>query len=273
MENSLKCSIAKTSLKKSFPYDHPSKKLWRELWSVEPYPLGVVSVPEQIPGTSFFPGGSGLWCEDASEVPPLPVGGVMILGHDFHTVAGYESSRLDLAENLSSPTWRHLLSFLREAQIALDECFFTNVYMGLRTGNATTGRFPGSRDLPFVERCRVFFTRQLQAQRPRLILTLGAFVPPFLAPLSPQLSDWAIWRGFRKIDLAGLSTVAAASFTDANHICALATLTHPCFRPANVSRRRWQSFNGNSAELEMVRQVWNNGAPSDPSVTTCPAPQ
>lgn len=240
---------------KSFPTDHPSRRLWGEVHAVEPYPLGVSSVPEQIAGTSFFPGGTGLWCEAAPDVPPLPVGGVMVLGHDFHSRAGYEWSRRNIAENLNSPTWRHLRSLLQAVPIAPETCFFTNVYMGLRDGKATMGRFPGSRDPAFIERCRLFFIRQLQVQRPRLILALGAFVPPFLAPLSPELSGWATCHSFRELDGAGLSTIAAASFAKAGHVCALVALTHPCLRPVNVGRRSWQSLRGDSAELQMVREA------------------
>ncbi len=249
---------------KLFPIDHLSRELWSELHAVEPYPPGVGSVPEQIAGTSFFPGGTGLWCEARSEVPPLPVGGIMVLGHDFHSREGYEWAKRNIVENLNTATWRHLLSLLLAAQIAPETCFFTNVYMGLREDKATTGRFPGSKDPEFVKRCRQFFIRQLQVQRPRLILALGAYVPPFLAPLSPELTVWDRWYGFRKLDEVGRSTIAGASFPSAGHGCDLVTLTHPCLRPANVGRRSWQSLRGDAAELQMVRHALR---PAGPDVT------
>ena len=57
---------------------------------VEPYPKGVVPVPERLPGTAFFPGAAGLWAFDPdAPLPPMPVGGVMVLGHDFYSEAGY----------------------------------------------------------------------------------------------------------------------------------------------------------------------------------------
>jgi uracil-DNA glycosylase len=142
---------------------------------------------------------------------------------------------------------------LDDVQIARETCFFTNVYMGLREGKATTGRFPGSHDPPFVHRCQQFFIRQLQVQRPRLILALGTFVPPFLAPLSPQLSGWAKGGTFAELDKADLSMIPEASFAGADHVCALVALTHPSLRPANIHRRRWQSLSGHAAEVQMVR--------------------
>jgi hypothetical protein len=92
----------------SFAPEHPVRRLFAEHKVVEPYPADVIAVPEQILGTSFFPGGSGVWCEDIDGAPEFPVGGVMVLGHDYHNVAGYEWSRRNVAENLRSPTWRQV---------------------------------------------------------------------------------------------------------------------------------------------------------------------
>lgn len=47
------------------------------------YPSGAIPVPEAIAGTAFFPGGHGLWMEEGA--PSFPVGGIMVLGHDFHS--------------------------------------------------------------------------------------------------------------------------------------------------------------------------------------------
>lgn len=75
---------------RTFPDKHPVRDLFEEAQDVKPYPAGVVEVPKQIPASNFFPGGAGIWCGDAPCVPPLPIGGVMILGQDFHTLSGYE---------------------------------------------------------------------------------------------------------------------------------------------------------------------------------------
>jgi uracil-DNA glycosylase len=75
-------------------------------------------------------------------VPPMPVGGVMLLGHDFHSVAGYEWSRKNITENLESPTWRNLLAMLRAVPVALESCFFTNAYMGSAREHGQPGRSP-----------------------------------------------------------------------------------------------------------------------------------
>ncbi|MEO5958224.1 MAG: hypothetical protein ABIZ49_06345, partial [Opitutaceae bacterium] len=193
---------------KQISSDHPVRKLFTTLTCLEPYPTGVVAVPEQILGTSFFPGGTGLWCEESSEAPDLPARGIMVLGHDFHNVAGYDRSRRNIAENLDSPTWKHLLALLSRVPIPPARCFFTNIYMGLRAGHGTTGRFPGSLCRDFTTRCQEFFIRQIQMQRPRVILALGKWVPEFLASLSPQLSAWTQFRTLTAIDMAGLPLMA-----------------------------------------------------------------
>ena len=235
---------------------HPTHKLFTELRRVAPYPLGVTAVPEQIQGTSFFPGGTGLWCGEAGKLPAFPNGGVMVLGHDFHSVAGYERSRENEAENLRTPTWRHLLPLLSRASIPLERCFFTNVYMGLREGQATTGPFPGSASPEFVERCQKFFLLQLAAQRPALILALGTHVPPFLAPLSLKLSRWASSKTFRERDSENGSVVDGVTFrVKAAHTCVVASLVHPSFRPSNVRHRRWRALTGDAAELALVLEA------------------
>ena len=69
---------------------HPAELLWRLQRRVAPNPTNVVPVPAPIQGTAFFPGGFGLWREDVSRpLPAWPLGGVMILGHDFHSEYAY----------------------------------------------------------------------------------------------------------------------------------------------------------------------------------------
>jgi hypothetical protein len=240
---------------------HPVCQLFTAHKAVEPYPVGVVAVPEQILGTSFFPGGSGLWCEDGDGAPRLPIGGVMVLGHDYHNVAGYEWSRRNVAENLRSPTWRHLLNLLARVPIDPASCFFTNIYMGLREGDGTTGRFPGAGDADFKQRCRSFLIEQIRAQRPRLILALGSWVPEFLAPLSPDLAAWSRIQSLKTLDAAGLPLIAGVKFNGvADHECSVVSLVHPCHRPLNVHRRKWRTWTGDDAEVEMLKHAHQSTA-------------
>ena len=232
---------------------HPSELLWQDHAPPMGYPQGVLPVPEPIVGTSFFPGGFGLWNPPASRPLPLfPVGGVMVLGHDFHSEAGYRASLARGYESPNQPTWRNLVALLDEAGIAPRDCFFTNVYMGLRAGVLTTGPFPGARSSEFVAHCRRFLARQVEAQRPRLILTLGVYAPQVLAPLSPELLAWTEGRGLKHLD--GVGPVRThVTFAHLPDFCStVVALTHPCLRYASVGQRRYKGSEGVEAELQML---------------------
>ena len=137
-------------------------RLSKGVTSVAPYPAGVIALSGFILGVAFFPGGSGLWDQNApSAAPRMPIGGTMVLGHDFHSETGFKNSLTAGTENVKSPTWRNLLRLLGDAGLDLRSCFFTNFFMGLRKGKQSTGVFPGRGDAEFLRRCQEFFLTQL----------------------------------------------------------------------------------------------------------------
>ena len=70
---------------------HPVHELCKLLPLLKPYPAGMAPVLTRIEGTAFFPGGWGLWDTSPNvPLPPMPVGGIMVVGQDYHTVSGYE---------------------------------------------------------------------------------------------------------------------------------------------------------------------------------------
>lgn len=232
---------------------HPLEILWREHHPVSGYPPGVFAVPEPIPGIAFFPGGYGLWREDLSTpLPPLPVKGVMVLGHDFHSEAGYRASLARGRESAGQPTWRNLVSLLERTGIALSSCFFTNVYLGLREGSETSGTFPGAHDLVFVDHCLHFLRRQILTLQPSMILTLGINVPPLLGRLSLQLADWTLGRGLKFLDTSGPVRYDVRFDGLPVDPCVVVALTHPSLRPACVRHRRFDGASGDDAEVAMV---------------------
>lgn len=233
---------------------HPAEALWAIHHPPAGYPAGVLPVPEPISGLAFFPGGYGLWgTGQGRPLPAFPVGGIMVLGHDFHSVAGYTESRRLGGERLTLPTWRNLLELFKAAGIAPERCFFTNLYMGLRAGTATTGPFPGARDPTFVEHCQTFFLEQLRAQRPRLLLTLGVNVPPIICGLSPELAPWAAGRGLKHLDAVGPVQVNATFPGVQDFRTTAVALIHPSLRHASLRHRRYGRITGAGAELSMLR--------------------
>jgi hypothetical protein len=235
---------------------HPVEDLWRRHHPPAGYPDGVVAVPSPIPGIAFFPGGFGLWRPDVAEpLPDLPRGGVMVLGHDFHSERGYRASIVRTREAKSQPTWRNLLGLLERVGIVPERCFFTNIYMGLRAGAATTGPFPGATNPVFVRHCEQFLREQLEMLRPSLILTLGVNVPPFLGRVIPDLTAWTERRGLRHLDSAGPVRIGVQVPSDPPFKMTVVALTHPSLRHASVRHRRYRSALGDAAEVLMLHDA------------------
>ena len=232
---------------------HPSEKLWKSHSPPGGYPRGVLGVPRPIIGTAFFPGGYGLWNPSGSlPLPAFPVEGVMVLGHDFHSEAGYNASFARGYESPTQPTWRNLLPVLDRSGISPTECFFTNVFMGLRAGTATTGEFPGARNADFVDHCERFLWSQIRAQRPSLIVTLGIKAPEILGVLSPQLEAWSAGQGLKHLDEVGpVQRDAQFKRIPAFSTVAVA-LVHPSLRSASVRHRRYKGLAGAKAEDLML---------------------
>ncbi len=219
------------------------------------YPQGVARVPRRIPGTAFFPGGSGLWREIPSDdLPPMPIEKVMVLGNYFDTEDGYQKSQ-EKGDELYTPTWNHLLPLLESAGIQREECFFTNIYMGLSEGDSNTGPSPGAKNREFKRRCESFLSEQIAIPKPRLILTLGRFVPKFIASLSPALAPWKRCVSFAGLDDSG-PLKQGVHFGDARQrTTVVVALVHPSQRNRNVWRRRYRERRGNDAELAMLEEA------------------
>ena len=234
---------------------HPAKALWAVHHPPDGYPEGVLPVPEPIAGRAFFPGGYGQWMEDgATTLADFPVGGIMVLGHDFHSVKGYEESRRLGYERLTQSTWSNLRKLLDAAALPLHRCFFTNLYMGLRVGSAT-GVFPGAGDGAFVRHCTSFLLHQIAVQRPTLILTLGIHVPPVIGGLALALKPWASGRGLKHLDDVGPVKTGVRFFGIEDFATTAVALIHPSLRHASFRHRRFEGAIGAEAELAMLRRA------------------
>lgn len=235
---------------------HPATILWAHHHPPAGYPSGVLPVPEPIAGTSFFPGGFGLWRPDPNEdLPAFPVNQVMVLGHDFHSETGYRASLKRGHEAATQPTWRNLLSLLKRVGIAPESCFFTNAYMGLRAGDRATGTFPGAVDEAFVEHCVHFLEEQIRVQRPTLILTLGVHVPPLLGRLAATLSQWTEGKGLKHLDHVGPVKHDVMFPSAPGGRATVVALTHPSQRSASVRYRCYAGRVGDDAEIAMLEEA------------------
>lgn len=233
-----------------------AEELWERHEPKSGYPAGVLPVPKPIIGTAFFPGGYGLWNPKGTlPLPVFPIGGVMVLGHDFHSENGYRKSLDEGRERMSQPTWRNLLKILRTAEIRPEDCFFTNVYMGLRAGTAKTGVFPGASNDQFVQHCLSFLRVQIATQRPSLIITLGKYAPLLLASLSPDLSTWAERSGFKHLDKSEPVRHGVTFAQVPEYSASVVALLHPSLRAASLRHREYKGLKKEEAEALMLKEA------------------
>lgn len=178
----------------------------------------------------------------------------MVLGHDFHSVAVYRAS-LELGrESETQPTWRNMLELFRRVPVDPEECFFTNVYMGLRA-MGQTGPFLGAADSTFVIHCIELLGAQLSERRTSLVITLGMHVPPLLSCLSRDLSDWTELGGIKNLDSAHpVRTEVRVSENPASTATVVA-LIHPSLRHRSRPFRSYRGMVGDDAEVAMLRDA------------------
>jgi hypothetical protein len=229
-----------------------------ELVPARIYPPGVIPIPPgRIKGTAFFPGGSGLWLENRDPASvSFPVGGVMVLGHNFDSQTSFKESVSRGEEKLTSGTWGPLVKLLSEAGVPLAECFFTNAFMGLCEGDDSFD-YRGRDHEKLRLACKDFLRAQIEIQRPRLILTLGLYVPPFLCEASKECAVWT-GRKVRLSELDAFPVVRAVEFSmndGSLHQAAIVPLAHPSL-PNNGRRRPDGYAAGRQGEVEIVRAGW-----------------
>jgi hypothetical protein len=154
---------------------------WALIDQLDPadYPPRVKPVPYNLGGTWGFSGGSGLVRKPGAPLPPFPFGGVMFVGSNLNSVAGWKK-----AEDRGDPGdpddpkmtyWRNMRKLLELAEVDRTQVFFTNVFsIGLMEVDSATASFPGRKDPSFCSWCRAFLAEQMRVMEPRLVVALGA---------------------------------------------------------------------------------------------------
>ena len=217
---------------------------------------GMVRVgPEsRVAGHAFVPFGRG----HAPHVA-FPVGGVMVLGQDFGNERDLDTVFTSGEETDAVPTWREIGRALRAGDIPLHACWRTNYVMGVRRGRDSNckGRSPGLQHGELRRACGDLFVRQVSAQRPCAIIVLGTYLPVVLAAEFPRaFGRWAA-RSFARRDENSGAAIRDADIGGV--IVSLAvSIVHPSMRGRNVSKRRFDGYEGVQAEralLGLVRDV------------------
>lgn len=153
------------------------------------------TLSDLIPGTAFFPGGSGLWrgLEARGPIPVwFPDAPVMFVGHNFDSIRAFDKSFANGGE-AGSEFWQRLLKIVAGASLVPEQCFFTNVLMGLKPGSAT-GAMPS---VPgYRSQCTVFLQKQIDIVKPAAVVALGINAKRFISQLdrpwvaSRHPTDW-----------------------------------------------------------------------------------
>ena len=141
--------------------------------SVRSYGAGAIEVGNQVDGTAFFPGGTGLWrgLEAYGKLPDeFPEAPIMFLGHNFDSVKGHKDSCTRGIERMNTGTWHFLIRYLAAAELDPAGGFYTNAFVGLQPKNANGTLYANEE---FYQECRAFLIEQISIVRPRLIVALG----------------------------------------------------------------------------------------------------
>ena len=187
--------------------------------------------------------------------PPLPIGGSIIVGHNFDSEAGFQRSYHHAGESLKSATWRNLLAFLEQVGISPEQCFFTNAYVGLKAGAALWAHFPAHE---ITISCAGVGTSSSSSSGSSnhgsssrwVSMCLGSW-PPF-----PELQiAWSDATRFRTLDERGVALVYPSTFSGVLRPAVVVALTHPAYRKLNVTSRRYGNLQGDAAEQALVRDA------------------
>jgi len=130
--------------------------------------------------------------------------------------------------------------------------------VGLRNDGQETGPFPGANDQRFKDECRTLFQIQVNIQKPRLILTLGQYIPDFISQTSDQLARWEQYNGdFGLLDSSPpgpiVDDVEFNMIPDFRTV--VVALVHPSMRVANAKNRAYNGQTGYDVEIDMVRDA------------------
>jgi hypothetical protein len=222
------------------------------------YPLHVIPImaSERIDETGFFPGNPGLWnVTPGRPLPRWPLDGVMIVGHNYDCEESFRRAQRGPRPPEPErrwPSFRWLRLLLEKAEIQLEDCFYTNFFVGLKAGAQSTGPFPGRHDVEYVGRCCALLLDEIRLQRPTLLLTLGQAVLPFMAKLEP-LRAWSGDESLHALDEHRTALLPSVQFKDCPHPTTAIALTHPGYWPRNVIARRYGQLEGGEAEHALLR--------------------
>jgi len=243
--------------------DHPSVALFKEASKIN-LPVSLNKVPEQVKTTAFFPGGYGL-CLDKpvctkDDLPEFPEYGIMAVLDIFDSQSAYDCLRIEPGSNLSKQTWRGIYEIYRENGVEVKDAnyklkddllrktFFTNAHIGLYTNNKEYKKIIKKNE-PYRNACYNFFCRQVECQKPRLILALGLTAKDFLA----RTHGLECWIGKNTTGMNSCRKFKKVHF--GNHCTVVAFLANPARRGTNVNLLKYDGLEREQADIQVFRDA------------------
>ena len=221
------------------------------------FPSTMINVEESISGLAFFPGGRGLYNDFDTSIKNKPI---MIIGHDFGKYEDFKKSVINGHENLSGATWRNLLCFFEEIKkldVRLEDCFFTNVIMGFRDSKSSVKNPEYKKNKDFVNECVSFLKKQIEFQKPQLIIVLGKETFKYWAEISDDLKFLNSIGNYKNLDsiYANSNFISKnTSLKNSNLSFKIVFITHPCQRKLNLKYRKFENLLiGADAEIAMLK--------------------
>lgn len=230
-----------------------SENLFKEMRSlVNSYPANrVCPVGRPLDGiVAFFPGGSGLLRDHDNIIPD-----VMVLGQDFGTFDDFSRmSSMSRSQERKSPTWINFESLAYQVGLSLERCFFTNVIMGLRMIGKSTGLNLGLKDVNFKNQNIQFLKRQIELINPKIVIVLGAIPAQLISEISNDLRIWKDFK-FKKVDENRKAQIRIVRLKDGSQGFTCVVIVHPSFRNFHVKRRKYKNYEGNCAEVQLLKEA------------------
>ena len=110
-------------------------------------------------------------------------------------------------------------------------------------------------NIDFLELCKKYFIEQLNVCKPKIIISLGTYVPLFLHSLFDD-DNFDFFRkniSFKEIDNNNKSVLFNIKLKNYSQKVNIVFLTHPSLYFVNVRWRKYQGKEKMEAEIQMIK--------------------
>jgi hypothetical protein len=124
-----------------------------------------------------------------------------------------------------------------------------------RAEGSAIGKSPAFEYPEYLNDCKGFLIKQIEIQKPKLILVLGLHLLGYMSTISAELLAISKIKSYKKMDEQKLASVKSISFIGLDgYQTNIVFITHPTYRHLNIGNRRFRDFKGAQAELELIDQ-------------------